>query len=168
LLTRENLENFKASLSAALRTTSTADDALSDRFIELRPGTVATLKSGVNHLVTGRRGVGKSTTLAVLQRRAQAEGARVIFVDVEQHKSRQYPDVLIEIIIDILKEIQPNRWAWTKSQRMLRRQVKKLLAVLSALRDAGAEVTQNTEIDQTKTTDFGVRLQGGIAKQYAK
>ena len=168
LLTRENLENFKASLSAALRTTSTADDALSDRFIELRPGTVATLKSGVNHLVTGRRGVGKSTTLAVLQRRAQAEGARVIFVDVEQHKSRQYPDVLIEIIIDILKEIQPNRWAWTKSQRMLRRQVKKLLAVLSALRDAAAEVTQNTEIDQTKTTDFGVRLQGGIAKQYAK
>jgi hypothetical protein len=168
LLTRENLEDFKASLSAALRTTSAADDALSDRFIELRPGTVATLKSGVNHLVTGRRGVGKSTTLAVLQRRAQAEGARVIFVDVEQHKSRQYPDVLIEIIIDILKEIQPNSWAWTKSQRVLRRQVKKLLAVLSALRDAAAEVTQSTEIDQTKTADLGVRLQGGIAKQYAK
>jgi Cdc6-like AAA superfamily ATPase len=168
LLTRDNLENFKASLSAALRTTSTADDALSERFIELRPGTVATLKSGVNHLVTGRRGVGKSTTLAVLQRRAQAEGARVIFVDVEQHKSREYPDVLIEIIIDILKEIQPNRWAWTRSRRMLRRQVKKLLAVLSALRDAAAVVTRSTEIGETKTTDLGVRLQGGIAKQYAK
>ena len=45
----------------------------------------------------------------------------MIFVDVEQHKSREYPDVLIEIIIDILKEIQPNRWAWTRSRRMLRR-----------------------------------------------
>jgi hypothetical protein len=89
---------------------------------------VATLKSGVNHLVTGRRGVGNSTTLAVLQRRAQAEGARVILADVEHHKARQYPDVLIEIIIDILKEIQPNRWAWSKSQRVLRQQVKKLLA----------------------------------------
>ena len=92
----------------------------------------------------------------------------MIFVDGEQHKSREYPDVLIEIIIDILKEIQPNRWAWTRSRRMLRRQVKKLLAVLSALRDAAAEVTQSTEIGETKTTDLGVRLQGGIAKQYAK
>ncbi|MYQ61725.1 hypothetical protein, partial [Streptomyces sp. SA3_actG] len=75
-------------MSAALRTTNQADDALSDRFVELRPGTVATLESAVNHLITGRRGVGKSTTLAVLQRRAEERGARVIFVDVETHKAR--------------------------------------------------------------------------------
>ena len=70
MLTRNNLQSFKAALSAALRTTNQADDALSHRFVELRPGTVATLEAAVNHLVTGRRGVGKSTTLAVLRRRA--------------------------------------------------------------------------------------------------
>lgn len=166
MLHRDNLQSFKAALSAALRTTNQADDALSDRFVELRPGTVATLESAVNHLVTGRRGVGKSTTLAVLQRRAEERGARVIFVDVETHKSRSYPDVLIEIIIDILQAIEPK--GWKKPERHLRREVKELLTVLGALRDAGAEVTQSVESDDTRTSDFKVSLQGGIAKQYAK
>lgn len=166
LLTRGNLQPFKAVLSAALRTTNQADDVLSRRFVELRPGTVATLESAVNHLVTGRRGVGKSTTLAVLQRRAEEAGARVIFVDVEQHKSREYPDVLIEIVMDILKEIQPK--GWRKTQRALRKKLKKLLTVLGALRDADAEVTQSTESDVTKSREVGVALRGGVAKQFAK
>ncbi|MFI0859886.1 hypothetical protein ACH4RA_06330 [Streptomyces smyrnaeus] len=166
MLHRDNLQSFKAALSAALRTTNQADDALSDRFVELRPGTVATLESAVNHLVTGRRGVGKSTTLAVLQRRAEERGARVIFVDVETHKSRSYPDVLIEIIIDILQAIEPK--GWKSPQRQLRREVKKLLVVLGALRDAGAEVTQSVKSDDTRTSDVKVNLRGGVAKQYAK
>ncbi|WP_063021477.1 AAA family ATPase [Nocardia niwae] len=166
MLTRDNLQLFKAALSAALRTTNHADDALSDRFVELRPGTVATLESAVNHLVTGRRGVGKSTTLAVLQRRAEQAGARVIFVDVEQHKSREYPDVLIEIIMDVLRAIQPR--GWRKPQRLLRREVGQLLTVLAALRDAGSEVTTSTETDTTKTSDVGVALHGGVARQYVK
>ncbi|MFD8534909.1 P-loop NTPase family protein [Streptomyces rubrogriseus] len=166
MLDRNNLQSFKASLSAALRTTNQADDVLSDRFVELRPGTVATLESAVNHLVTGRRGVGKSTTLAVLQRRAEEQGARVIFVDVETHKSRSYPDVLIEIVIDILREVQPK--GWKSPQRGLRGEVKEILAVLEALRNAGAEVTESRESDQTRTSDFKVSLRGGVAKQYAK
>lgn len=166
MLDRGNLQDFKAALSAALRTTNQADDALSDRFVELRPGTVATLESAVNHLVTGRRGVGKSTTLAVLQRRAEERGARVIFVDVETHKSRSYPDVLIEIIIDILQAIQPK--GWKRPQRKLRQKVKELLAVLHALRRAGSEVTQSIESDEARTNNLKVSLQGGAAKQYAK
>ncbi|MCH7229937.1 ATP-binding protein [Glycomyces sp. L485] len=127
---------------------------------------VATLESTVNHLVTGRRGVGKSTTLAVLQRRAEQAGAKVIFVDVEQHKSREYPDVLIEIIMDVLEAIQPK--GWKKPQRLLRKKVKQLLVVLASLRDAGPEVTTSTESDATRTRDLGVTLYGGVARQFAK
>ncbi len=168
MLTRDTLQQFKSALSAALRTTGHADEALSNRFVELRPGTVATLESGVNHLVTGRRGVGKSTTLAVLQRSAEKQGARVIFVDVETHKSRSYPDVLIEIIIDILNEIRPNRPSWHKPQRRLRRDVQTLLTVLTALRDTGEEVTKSTETESSGEREFGVQLRGGVAKQYAR
>ncbi|MEU4693890.1 hypothetical protein [Actinoplanes sp. NPDC023714] len=167
MLNRENLDSFKAALSAALRTTNQADDALSNRFVELRPGTVATLQSAVNHLVTGRRGVGKSTTLAVLQRRAEEQGARVIFVDVETHKSRSYPDVLIEIIMDILSEIRPRGW-WRPPEWKLRRAVKELHSVLSALRDAGSEVVENVENSQSRSNDVRVRLGGGVAKRFAK
>lgn len=166
MLTRDNLHSFKAALSSALRTTSHADDFLSDRFVELRPGMIATLESSVNHLVTGRRGVGKSTTLAVLQKRAEAQGARVIFVDVETHKSRSYPDVLIEIIIDILQEVQPR--GWKAPQRNLRKSTSQVLDVLAALRNAGAEVTQSIESDQTTSSDLGVQLESSAAKKFVK
>ncbi|MFJ4699052.1 ATP-binding protein [Streptomyces sp. NPDC088768] len=166
MLHRDNLQSFKAALSAALRTTNQADDALSDRFVELRPGTVATLESAVNHLITGRRGVGKSTTLAVLQRRAEERGARVIFVDVETHKARSYPDVLIEIIIDILQAIEPK--GWRKPQRELRTRVKQLLTILYALRDTGAEVTRSMERDEAQSNDLEVSLRGSVARRYAR
>ncbi|WP_336697309.1 ATP-binding protein [Curtobacterium sp. USHLN213] len=98
MLQRDQLEPFKTALTNALRTTKHDDDALSDRFIELTPGLITSLEANVNHLLTGRRGVGKSTTLSILHQRAESKGRRVIFVDVEEHKSRDYPDVLIEII----------------------------------------------------------------------
>ena len=88
LLNRTTLEPFKVALSSALRTTDHENPSLSERFVELRPGIVGTLEAKVNHLVTGRRGVGKSTTLAILQERARRDGSEVIFVDVETHKDR--------------------------------------------------------------------------------
>lgn len=166
MLNRDTLQPFKAALSAALRTTNQADDVLSERFVELRPGTVATLESAVNHLVTGRRGVGKSTTLAVLQRRAEERGARVIFVDVETHKSRSYPDVLIEIIMDILQAIRPK--GLRAPERRLRRATRNLMSVLAALRDAGGEVLEKRENSQAQTSEMVVNLQGGVARRYAK
>jgi signal recognition particle GTPase len=128
-LSRDTLDTFKVSLSSALRTTDHADETLSQRFVELRPGTVAALEAKVNHLITGRRGVGKSTTLAVLQQRAQQQGAQVIFVDVETHKTRAYPDVLTEIIIDIIDAIRPKP-ALFGPRRDLRRRINQLEAVL--------------------------------------
>lgn len=166
MLTRESLEPFKGALSAALRTTSEADESLSNRFVELRPGIVETLNSKVNHLVTGRRGVGKSTTLAVLQRTAESEGSGVIFVDVETHKSRAYPDVLIEIVLDILKEIVPP-W-WRLRHRDLSRRIRRLELVLRTLRDAAPEMTESSEYAHTRTNEFAVTLHGGVARRFLK
>ncbi|SFJ55417.1 hypothetical protein SAMN05421835_106215 [Amycolatopsis sacchari] len=68
--------------------------------------------------------------------------------------------------MDVLEAIEPG--GWKKPQRLLRKEVKQLLAVLSALRDAGVEVTTSTERDTTEKSDLGVALHGGVAKQYAK
>ena len=166
MLTRENLEDFKGALSAALRTTSGADAALSDRFVELRPGTMSTLRSPSNHLLTGRRGVGKSTTLAVLQREAQEQGSWVIFVDVETHKSRSYPDVLIEIVLDILGEISPRPRGITSAR--LRVRISRLRKVLVALRDAPPEVTELRESEADKARGARISLSAGIIRKLAK
>ena len=166
MLTRDKLADFKGALSAALRTTSTADDALSARFVELKPGLLSTLGSPANHLITGRRGVGKSTTLAVLQRRAQEKGDWVVFVDVETHKSRAYPDVLIEIILDILNEISPK--AYRVDKLSLRRNLGGLKKVLTNLRDAHPEVTESSESEENQARDRGVTLSGSVARKFLK
>jgi len=167
LLTKDDLKAFKEALSAALRTTKHADEVFDNRFIELRPGTIASLRSPANHLLTGRRGVGKSTTLAIFQRRAEHENARVIFVDVQLHRSRQYPDVLIDIIVDILKEIQIHRWTWKREPRRFRRRAADLLEILHNLLDAASEVTVSMETEKARSTDSEVKLRTNVAKKFA-
>lgn len=166
MLNRANLEQFKGALSAATRTTSAADDALAERFVELRPGLLTTLGSPVNHLVTGRRGVGKSTTLALLQRKAESEGDWVIFVDVETHKDRAYPDVLIEIVLEILEAVKPKPFGLKKLR--LVRSMRKLNTVLRYLRDAAEEITEVAEDERHGGRAAGIRLTGTIERDYLK
>jgi ABC-type cobalamin/Fe3+-siderophores transport system ATPase subunit len=54
-----------------------------------------------HQFVLGRRGVGKSTLLRKIQSQEQIE-SNVVFVDIETLRSRPYPDVLIELLIELL------------------------------------------------------------------
>jgi len=60
----------------------------------------------------GRRGSGKSTHLFVLRRQLQEKGTFAAYIDMERFSRRDYPDVLIEVLIALIKA----------SQRTLRRQ----------------------------------------------
>lgn len=95
MLTRETIGDFKVALSEALRTTDQEDPTLRERFVELRPGTIGTLQTDANQLLSGGEEWVKSTTLAVLQQEAEKSGRRVISVEIESHKLRAHPDVLI-------------------------------------------------------------------------
>ena len=165
MLSRESLGGFKAALSEALRTTDQHDEALRERFVEPTPGTIATLQTNVNQLLYGRRGVGKSTTLAVLQQDAENNGRRVIFVDVESHKGRAYPDVLIDLVLDVLDALRPGRSLKTK-QRSKRKRVRQLEGVLSELRDAGPEVTSEAERSSESSRQREVSLSATARKQF--
>lgn len=166
MITEDNLAAFKGALTRALRTTDKADSKLSARFVELRPGLIESLRAPVNHLVTGRRGVGKSTNLAVLEHKARGSGDWVIFVDVETHKSRAYPDVLIEIVLDILAETEPRRR--DLRHRKLRKRIHGLRTVLNELRGSAPVVTENTEKQANAASEVGVTLRGGVAKEFVK
>lgn len=165
MLTRETLGDFKVALSEALRTTDQQDTTLRERFIELTPGTIGQLQTDVNQLLSGRRGVGKSTTLAVLQQEAEKGGRRVIFVDVESHKLRAYPDVLIEIIVDILSALRP-RLSLKKRPRTIRRNVRNLEEVLRVLREAGPELTREDERTGEEQRQRTVSLTGTAGKKF--
>ncbi|WP_423922187.1 hypothetical protein ACPEEZ_02255 [Frigoribacterium sp. 2-23] len=165
MLDRNKLEPFKTALTKALRTTTHADAKLNARFIELRPGIIGTLETNVNHLVTGRRGVGKSTTLAILQQSAERKGKKVIFVDVESHKSRDYPDVLIEIILDVLRAIKPKRSHRRRTWRV-RGRIRELTRVLLYLRDAGNEVREEAAESSIKSRGGSIALSGKLALEF--
>lgn len=165
-LSRETLGDFKVALTNALRTLEQRDAHIKLRFIELRAGIIALLSTSVNHLLTGRRGVGKSTNLAVLQQTAEETGTKVIFVDVESHKERAYPDVLIEIMLDILVALRPRVFSVGKKWTV-RRKMKKLVTVLEYLRDAGPAVTHEAQQLDEGNVQGSILLSGSIAKKFA-
>lgn len=163
-LDRQSMERFKGELSSAIRTTAEADDALARRFVELRPGAVAALSAPVNHLLTGRRGVGKSTTLALLQRKAEEDGDRVVFVDVETHKDRSYPDVLIEIVLEVLEKVAPNKKQY--KHRHLRRSMAHVTQILQFLLESADEVVEVNIDNESNTRATGVELSGYLERNF--
>jgi hypothetical protein len=165
MLTRESLGTFKAALSEALRTTDQHDPSLRQRFVEPTPGTIDTLQTSVNQLLTGRRGVGKSTTFAVLQQEAESNGRRVIFVDVESHKGRAYPDVVIDLILDMLRALRPV-WSLKSRPRSIRKRVRQLELILRELHDAGPEVTSENERSSETSRQREISLSATATKQF--
>lgn len=97
----------RAALAEAARTDETSAKKVVARFKELRPGLADKLGAKRHHLLTGRRGTGKSTLLVVVRERLKAKGIGVATVDMERFKGREFPDVLIEILVALIGEIVP-------------------------------------------------------------
>lgn len=102
------LGQFREALAEAARTDETNAAKIVARFIELRPGIADKLVARRHHLIAGRRGTGKSTLLHVVRERLRKEGSPVAVVDMERFKGREFPDVLIEILIALLDELRPS------------------------------------------------------------
>lgn len=117
-----SLGPLRAALAEAERTDESNADQAVARFVELRPGVRDVLQSKRHHLLTGRRGTGKSTLLTVVRYALRKEGAPVAVVDMEKFKGRPFPDVLIEILITLLDEVKPDRrWWWPRDIRLRRK-----------------------------------------------
>jgi hypothetical protein len=75
------------------------------RFVPPRTGILEQTAAKRHLFIFGRRGVGKSTLLRTIEQDSERFGARVLFIDVETLRGRPYPDVLIELLIELLKEL---------------------------------------------------------------
>jgi hypothetical protein len=98
---------LRQALAEAARTDESNAERAVERFVELRPGHEDTLKARQHHLLSGRRGTGKSTLLHVALAHLRESGAPVAVIDMEKFKNRPFPDVLIEILINLLDELRP-------------------------------------------------------------
>jgi hypothetical protein len=84
-ITFGRLGSLRPRLSEAARTDESNAEQAVDRFVELRPGLAETLGSSRNHLITGRRGTGKSTLLHLVRRQLRAENVAVAVIDMERY-----------------------------------------------------------------------------------
>jgi hypothetical protein len=155
-------------LLAALAEAARADRRTADRFVAPRVGILEETAARRHQFVLGRRGVGKSTLLRKIESQEQPE-SNVVFVDIETLRSRPYPDVLIELLIELLtgltERLKPDAW-YRIDQRLAcataRRKLKQLTTILRRLL-AQPQVAQRTVRElQSKGTDASAGLSGGL------
>ncbi|HWG56432.1 MAG TPA: hypothetical protein VNT58_07915, partial [Gaiellaceae bacterium] len=134
-----------ARLLPALAEAERANDDTAARFVAPRPGILEEVSARRHQLVYGRRGVGKSTLLRRVAAGGAANERAVIFVDIETLRGRPYPDVLTELLkqlLDNLKmRLRADGW-WTTVARW------SLLRRIDDLTDAMSELLQEPQLAQ--------------------
>ncbi|UOQ90161.1 hypothetical protein MUN74_04380 [Agromyces endophyticus] len=160
----------RKALAEAARADESSADRVYERFIELRPGVTDKLAARRHHLLTGRRGTGKSTLLHVVRKRLQADGIAVATVDMERFKGREFPDVLIEILVALLDEIAPPiRVGHLYKDTRLKVDSKRLARKLSAILEDPQSLIRKVErraardVKAQGRLSLGIPLEGGNA-----
>jgi hypothetical protein len=154
------------SLLAALAEAERATEETAARFVPPRLGILEEVSARRHQLVYGRRGVGKSTLLRRVEAGGLDNDRAVIFVDIETLRGRPYPDVLIELLKDLLNHLEDRLradgayQAWHR--RKVRRRVRDLSETLSQLLAAPqlAEHTVSTLRSQARRSGKGWSLKG--------
>ena len=127
----EQLPELLAELAEAAR----ADRRTAGRFVPPRIGILEETAARRHQFVLGRRGVGKSTLLRKIESLGDEAKNAVVFVDIETLRDRPYPDVLIEMLIELLTglrdRLKPEGW-YRIDQRVARLRVRRRLAKLTA------------------------------------
>lgn len=104
------------------------------RFMEPSSGVLKQAKSKRHHVIFGRRGSGKSSLLQKTKNDIEGE-AIGIYIDVEALNENQYPDVLILILINILKDLRESIFKknWFFQKRSLKKKLKESKEQLNSL-----------------------------------
>jgi hypothetical protein len=133
VLTDEDVARLLPALAEAERAT----EATAARFVAPRPGILEEASARRHQLVYGRRGVGKSTLLRQVAADGPGSGREVIFIDVETLRRRPYPDVLIELLKELLEDLEERLrnggWLTVRKRRRLLRRVRDLAEAMSLL-----------------------------------
>lgn len=156
-----DLGPVRKALAEAARTDASTAISVVPRYIELRPGIQDKLEAERHHLLTGRRGTGKSTLLFVLRDHLRAQEVSVATLDMERFNGREYPDVLIEVLVELLEEIRPaytykTLWAVFKLRRRLAKLESVLRTMLSDPQLLTRTLSRSTSVDRSNSVDVAI------------
>jgi hypothetical protein len=158
----KSVGEVRRALAEAARTDESSADRVYERFIELRPGITDKLGARRHHMLTGRRGTGKSTLLHVVRKNLQNQGIAVATVDMERFKGREFPDVLIEILVALLDEMPaPIRYKHLYNDLRLRWDARRLGRTLSHILVDPQSVIRRVAKNAAREAGAGATVAGG-------
>jgi hypothetical protein len=134
-----------AKLLALLAEAARAGPETVGRFVSPRPGILEEASARRHQLVHGRRGVGKSTLLRRVAAGGSGISREVIFIDVETLRGRPYPDVLIELLARLLKDLESRLRRDGLMVRLKRRRLLRRVRHVSDLMDRLLKEPQTAE-----------------------
>ena len=154
-------------LLPALAEAARADKTTAGRFVPPRIGILEETASRRHQFIFGRRGVGKSTLLRKIESQAPTEShGDVIFVDVETLRGRPYPDVLIELLIELLNSLEKRlqtkagrvdvSWSRRKTRKELRRLTQTMRRLLNEPQVARRIIRELQSSSTSRGIGFGV------------
>lgn len=114
-----------------------------------------------NHVIFGRRGCGK-TLLLHYSAQKLPRTIRAIYLNCEDFKKHTFPNVLIEILDALLRELHTNLRAWFGKKKRLKKVLEELRAELQGLRiqedSRNVDVVDRSEAEH----DRGATLKAGL------
>jgi len=128
-------------------------------------GFVNRLASNRNHVIFGRRGSGKSVLLRELETRVESSKIHTILIDVEQIAQKSYPNLIIEFLLIVLRDLLARTRAGVLnklnlSRRNLAGEIETEIKRLESLYQKADEVKQKVlEREQKETkTEFNEEI----------
>ncbi len=112
---------------------------------------LAKAKARQNHAIFGRRGCGKSLLLFESAKRADRQ-TKTIYLNCEDFKNHSFPNVLIEILDGIFRELERHLTAWFGRKRKCREliiNIREELGVLKAQADERTSAVKETRSSGT-------------------
>lgn len=104
--------------------------------------TLTDIAARQNHVVFGRRGCGK-TLLLHHSARFLSTNTRRVYLNCEDFKTHSFPNVLIEIMTAVFRELEKNLGGWFGRKKTVRQLVQEIIAELNRLKSEADEVNQS-------------------------
>ena len=102
-LVSKETDLLKSLITRSLRVTSgQITEDLTVEFVPFRGGEEQTIIQPANHVILGRRGVGKSSLILLGVRRLAASGHQPVWLDLQPYRGRTDVGCIIEILREIL------------------------------------------------------------------
>jgi len=120
------------------------------------------IRAKQNHAIFGRRGCGKTLLLATSSR-GLGEDTRVVYLNCEDFKEHSFPNVLIEILDSVMRELESKRRAWFGKKSRAKEIIAQIRNRLEGLRVSEDEIKQAVKTVNTSASSEDEGADGSIS-----